>query len=321
MSHQVETIAYAHKAGSKDAAYQVPWHGLGTPVSNKLSAEEMQVAAGLDWEVKRYPQFIKFNGKNILSGEDALVRESDGRILTHISENWEFIQNSEAFDFFTKFVKEGHMEMNTAGSLRDGQLVWVLAKIKKSFTVGKGKKDLIENYLLFTLPHQYGKSIDIRNTPIRAVCNNTVTLALAGKNDLMVKVSHRQKFDPDLVKETMGLADDKFGQYQEMAEFLAARKFKKALLGKFFNDVFPSNSKKDDEKVSRPARLCLESMDTQPGHELGEGTWWQAVNAVTYNIDHVLGHSADTRLQSSWYGINRKKKLFALEKAVEYANS
>jgi len=62
-------------------------------------------------------------------------------------------------------------------------------------------------------------------------------------------------------------------------------------------------------------------MDTQPGAELGAGTWWQAMNAVTYLTDHELGRSADTRLNSAWFGINQARKLKAVNKAVEYANA
>ena len=69
------------------------------------------------------------------------------------------------------------MEMHTAGSLKGGQQVWALAKIKESFDVF-GKEDTVESYLLFSNPHQYGKSIDIRFTPIRVVCNNTLTFSL-----------------------------------------------------------------------------------------------------------------------------------------------
>ena len=36
MSHNVETMAYAG---------EVPWHGLGVPVSNDMSAYEMMEAA------------------------------------------------------------------------------------------------------------------------------------------------------------------------------------------------------------------------------------------------------------------------------------
>lgn len=321
MPANVETIAYAYQKGSKESAYQVPWHGLGEPVSNDLTPEQMLKKAGLDWTVERCPQYIKWKKKEIAAGKDALVRSTDGKILTHISEDWEPVQNHEAADFFRDFVKEGHMEMNTAGSLRGGELVWFMAKIKKSFALRFNKKtDLIESFLLFTLPHEYGRSLDIRQTNTRVVCQNTINLALSGKSEFMVKLNHRSKFDPEIVKEALGLADKRFEEYKEMAEFLAMKKFKKALLGPYFEEIFPSNSKKDDEKMSRPAKSCLESMDTQPGHELGEGTWWQAYNAVTFNIDHVLGHGQDTRLQSAWYGQNRKKKLKALELAVEYAN-
>ena len=35
--------------------------------------------------------------------------------------------------------------------------------------------------------------------------------------------------------------------------------------------------------------------------------------------DHLQGRSTDGRLTSAWYGRNRKVKLKALDKALEYA--
>ena len=101
---------------------------------------------------------------------------------------------------------------------------------------------------------------------------------------------------------------------------------KKAQLEEYFATIFPTTAVANDEdeeevKLSRPAKTALEAMDSQPGHELGQGTWWQPFNAVTFAVDHKLGHSVDTRLQSAWYGANRKKKIFALEKAVEFAQA
>jgi len=321
----VETIAYAYKKDSKDAAYQVPWHSLGEQKDPNATPREFQKSAGLDWTVERCPQFITWHGKKVPTGKDALVRSTDGRILTHVTPEWIYPQNSDFFDFCEDFAKKGNIEMNTAGSLRDGNLVWILVKLKRSFALRFGKKrDEVENYLLMTLPHEYGKCIDIRGTNIRVVCANTMALALAGKSDMQVKLNHRKAFDPEEVKDILGISDKKFEAYKEMAEFLAAKKFKKALLGAYFDVVFPSTAKPDEDgevKLSRPAQTCLDSIDEQPGHELGEGTWWQAYNAVTFNIDHVLGHSDDTRLQSAWYGDNRKRKLVALEKAIEFANA
>jgi phage/plasmid-like protein (TIGR03299 family) len=218
------------------------------------------------------------------------------------------------------------MHMHTAGSLQNGRYVWVMAKVDESFTLFRGK-DRIENNLLFTLPMIYGKKIDIRFTPVRVVCNNTLNLALQSRGDLAVSLNHRRAFNPNLVKETLGIASDKLKKYEEMAKFLASKKAKEDDVVEYFATLFPATGKKadaanDNELVlSRPARLAMDALETQPGHQYGAGTWWAPFNAVTYNADHVLGHTADTRLTSSWYGANRKKKIEALELALDYANA
>ena len=42
-------------------------------------------------------------------------------------------------------------------------------------------------------------------------------------------------------------------------------------------------------------------------------------NTVTYMTDHLQGREGDSRMVSSWYGRNRKVKLNALDKRLEYA--
>jgi phage/plasmid-like protein (TIGR03299 family) len=320
MSHEVETMAYAG---------ETPWHGLGVSVHNDLTPKQMLVKAGLDWKVELEPQYIKRgegrNRKEIESGQLALVRDSDDKILTYVTEEWKPNQNEVAAEFFKDFVLAGDMEMHTAGSLREGQMVWFLAKVNKSFTLKRGRKeDLVESYLLFSNPHMYGKSIDIRFTPIRVVCNNTLTLALkGGKSDMVVKIDHRRKFDPNLVKTTLGLADTRMTEYKEMAEFLVSRKAKKEKVLEYFRAVFPATEgsalAKDPDYLSKPAQKMMELMDTQPGADFAAGSWWQPFNAVTYGVDHVLGHAQETRLQSAWYGTNRLRKVNALHAAVVMA--
>lgn len=316
MAHMVETMAYAG---------EVPWHGLGVPVINDLTPAQMLDKAGLNWTVDKVPAYVDYNGQKLDTGKQALVRSSDNRVLTMISEDWEPVQNETAFEFFNDFVMEGDMEMHTAGSLKQGNMVWALAKVKDSFSLFKGK-DTVESYLLFSNPHEYGKSIDIRFTPIRVVCNNTLTLSLNQKSDMMVRLNHRRAFDADMVKQTMGLAKNKLGQYKEMAEFLTSKSYKADTVVEYFQTVFPLAATKLTEeeqklKMSRPAATAHGVLESQPGAEFGAGTWWQAFNATTFAIDHLLGRSADTRIQSAWYGVNRNKKIQALEKAVEFANA
>ncbi len=67
--------------------------------------------------------------------------------------------------------------------------------------------------------------------------------------------------------------------------------------------------------------MAYDVLDTQPGAEFARGTWWSALNAVTYVTDHQLGRAGDTRLNSIWYGANRTKKIEAVKKAVEFAEA
>ncbi len=315
MAHELEMIN-----GTAQMAYagETPWHGLGTKVDANVSTDEMMKAAGLDWTVSKHSVYASVKGNYIATGQEALIRDTDNKVLTTVGKGWTPVQNAEAFDFFSEFVEAGDMEMHTAGSLKGGEIVWALGKVKSSFELFGGDK--IESYLLFTNPHQYGKSIDIRFTPIRVVCNNTLTLSLSGKKDLMVRLTHRSGFDVEQVKNVLGIANSKMDTYKETAEFLGSKMFTADKLNEYLDEVFPVAGKKSKE-LSRPAKTVKDLMETQPGAEFAEGSFWQAFNAVTFATDHVLGNTDDTRLYSSWYGPNRNRKMFALEKAIEYAEA
>ena len=318
MAHELEMIN-----GEAQMAYvgDVPWHGLGTKVEHDLTPGDFQKVAGLDWTVEKQP-LTTATGIPI-KNKEALVRTSDNSVLDVVGTGWNPVQNSEAFEFFHDYVMAGDMEMHTAGSLKDGQMVWALAKTKESFELFKG--DQTDNYFLFTNPHQFGKSINIRMTPIRVVCNNTLTLSLSQDTDKMVTVNHRKAFDPDMVKEQMGIAKEKMEQYKSMAAFLGGKRATGDNVIQYFNEVFGAPAKAKEDGVlpftSRNAKIAMENLNTQPGANFAQGSWWQAFNSVTYMTDHLQGREGDSRLQSAWYGRNRKVKLNALDKALEYAEA
>jgi len=313
MAHMVETMAYAG---------ETPWHGLGVKVPSDLSPAQMLEKAGLDWTVQKIPAFANIDGQQTNVGWSALVRSSDKEVLSVVSNDWNPVQNHDAFEFFHEYCAAGDMEMDTAGSLRDGQIVWGLAKIKESFELFKG--DRVDSYLLFTNPHKFGQSIDVRFTPIRVVCNNTLTLSLSQQVERVVKKSHRTEFDPAQVKEQLGIATHKLAKYKEMAQFLGSKRYTNETLTDYFNRVFPVlayNKEKGPQRktLSKSATRALEIIGTQPGANFAEGSWWQAFNAVTFMTDHEIGRTADSRLTSAWFGPNKNLKVKALETAVEFA--
>lgn len=318
MSHNVETMAYAG---------ETPWHGLGKKVHADLTPEQFLVEAGLDWRVEKRPSYFENKeGVFVPNGTFTLVRDIDDKVLTDgVGRDWHPTQNHEMAGFFHDFVMDNEISIETGGSLQDGKIVWFLGKTKRAFSLKfNGGEDLVENYLLFSLYHKFGFASDIRNTDIRVVCNNTFSEAHGKEATHNVKFDHRQAFNVEEAKLTLAASYEAQRKYREKAEFLSTKYIGGADPLDYFQDLFPTASKK--KEYSRNALLCNSVMETQPGAELGEGTWWQAFNAVTYAIDHKIGKIEDNstqvraeRLQSSWYGHNRKTKTDALELALGYA--
>lgn len=314
MSHLIENKAYVG---------ETPWRGLGVPIANNLSAKEMQKVCGADFAVRKYPEFIEIKkDERHYTGNFSLVRSDTNTVLDSVSEEWLPVQNDEAFEFFHEFVHEGDMEMHTAGVLDYGRRVWCMAKVKESFSLFRGK-DRIESNLLFSSSHQYGKSTTVMSTPIRDVCNNTLQLALSGKSDMSVRVTHRRKFDPEVVKTTLRLNTKRLETYKEAAEFMASKTADPIEVLKFFSDLFPLTSNKNRKEgpsaISRNATALMEILETQPGAKLGAGTWWAPFNAATYFVDHLAGQNDNNRLLSAFFGVGRERKINALKLATNYA--
>jgi len=324
MSHNVETMAYAG---------ELPWHGLGVPVSNDMSAYEMMEAAQLNWTVKKVPLYREFKGNLAGAWKDytkeyrpidnkmALIREEDNTELDVVGKNWHPVQNQEAFDFFYDWVEEGKMEMHTAGSLSNGKIVWILAKVNETFEVVKD--DVVESYMLFTNPHSFGTSLNVRFTPIRVVCNNTLQLAL-GQHSNGIRLDHTKKFDPHMVKDALGLATNSMIQYSDQAKHLVNKMSTKESRDEYFSKLFPMTHHEQEVKGyvrSKKAAYAnrLHNNGT-PGAGLVKDSWWDTFNTVTYMYDHKLGKSNASRVRSSWYGDASKSKQEALTKALQYAD-
>ena len=314
---QIETSATVGKC---------PW-GIGTQVSNDLSPQQMMEKSGTNWTVEKCPTFAAKEGVDLIpTGKEALVRSSDNKVLTQVGGNWEPCQNETAFEFFNEYCLEGGMEMSTAGSLKGGKMVYAMARIKESFDILGG--DQVDSYLLFSNPHEYGKSIDIRFTPVRVTCMNSLAMALKGRAINGAKINHRRAFDADHVKVTMGIAHRRFEEYKEVAKFLASKRFTPESLIKYYNEVFPRtyqgknqvtvNEYKD---LTTNGQKAFDVLQTQPGAEFGRGSWWQALNSVTYLTDHEMGRSADTRMTSAWFGSNQNRKQVALSQAIDFAEA
>lgn len=336
---------------------QTPFHKLGTKIDNSMTLEEMKNAAGLNWELIKLPASVEYQSKGvpiierkrvkqpdgrrltqdvivgyedtgeiekIMTGANAYIRSTDHRVMIpNAPVGWKEFQNHQGFDFFQKFCDKGRLNMECAGMSADGKRVWILAKTTSAFNLFKG--DIVNQFIMLTIPHEYGFAIDMRDIPNRDICSNTLNLSLTDKdNSLKLKINHRKEFDPEAVSKTLHIAQGNFESYKKMAEMLGSRRATRADTVAYLNEVLksaPSASKKEDkpEFAGRLAKTAFEILETQPGAEFAKGSWWQPFNAVTYMFDHLVGESDESRLYQANYGYNKNRKITALDRALEFA--
>tara|TARA_B100000902_G_scaffold227942_1_gene216393 strand:- start:2275 stop:3237 length:963 start_codon:yes stop_codon:yes gene_type:complete len=171
MPHAVETMFSAN----------VPaWHQLGVVTKGALTSAEAIKKAGLDWTVTLRPM-VTFDPENGQAGfievpdHYASVRDSDMSVLGVVGNRYVPIQNMECFDFMDTVVDDSDAMYETAGSLHNGRIVWMLLNLNKSVQVDE---DVTHNYLLLTNSHDGSSSLKGLTTPIRVVCANTLRMAL-----------------------------------------------------------------------------------------------------------------------------------------------
>ena len=121
MAHMVQTMFSTRVA---------PWHGLGNVVQDAPNSEEALKLAGLDWEVT--PSDVVVNGL-IVPNYKANVRSDNGKVLGIVSDRYTIVQNREAFQFTDNLIGSGDVRYETAGALKDGRVVWMLASLEKEY--------------------------------------------------------------------------------------------------------------------------------------------------------------------------------------------
>lgn len=313
MAHEVETMAFAH---------EVPWHGLGNRVEESVSIDGMLAAAGLDWDVVPHECFTEIGGKRIKVGRSALVRSTDGKILSVTGEKWKPFQNRDALEFFREYTEAGGATLETAGSLRGGKIVWGLARVATGFTINGN--DHVKGYILLVSPHEVGQAITVRTTSVRVVCANTLAMAGGVKGaNAEYRQSHVKNFDVKAAKETVQLVKEQIAEMKLEAEALRSLKLSQydtvRFLASFFQPIPEEEAKLTSEKertkllINNPSLQntamagILWANEKAPGATPGNG--WGVLNGVTYWADHMAGRLPDARLFNSWLGDTGRQKV------------
>jgi len=147
----------------------MPWHRLGTVLKTPpATAADAIKLAHLTWRVEKKPLFVGEEHR-AFPGEYAMVREDrwqmgeEEAIFGQVSEDYEPLQNIDAFEFFDKTIESKQATYESAGALYGGKCVWVMAKLREYSVIAAD--DLIARYLLLTHRHDGTGAIQVSSRP------------------------------------------------------------------------------------------------------------------------------------------------------------
>jgi phage/plasmid-like protein (TIGR03299 family) len=319
MSHEIETMFYQH---------ETPWHGLGRYVDHAPTAAEAIQAAGLGWSVEMQPVYVR-NADGTYSevpdtsaARKAVRRDTDGKVLAVLGDQYTPLQNADAFNFFDPWVQAGHFEYESAGSLKGGRRVWVLASMADGVReVVHG--DAIKAHLLLTNTHDGSGVVASLFTNVRVVCWNTLTAAL-GEGTTVAKARHTRgvQLKVEQMREGVAALHEQFAAALEKYRFLASAPMNTRTLELYVKALFGHEA--DAEGLPKGGAPIINLFESGKGQQLPgvRGTMWAALNAVTEYVDHHRngnGDAVDRRLESAWFGQGAELKRKALELAIKGA--
>ena len=275
-----------------------PWHNLGTPVQEAPTSADALHLAGLDWDVVPHPVKDAETGL-IIPDTFSNCRSSDNTSLGIVSGRYKIIQNVDAFRF-TDELLGGDVRYETAGSLKEGRTIWLLAKLPETEILG----DKFEQYLCFSNSHDGTGRVRVCCTPTRVVCANTLSLCLStAKRSWSMTHAGNIEYKMEEAHKTLELAGKYISNLAVAADHMANTRVTEEQFNTFILNLFPttddmSDRQKANAQTSRNSLIRLYEMEDIKKFE---GTQWGVINAVSDFATHVApARMTDTYWENNW---------------------
>ena len=286
MAAEVESIMYAGA---------VPWHGFGNcvgdaAVDSKIALKE----SGLGWEVEKRPIFTTCGSKDNVASMQAIddhcaiVRKTDDRVLGVVGAGWEPLQPFEMFDWTDSLVAEKLIKYHTAGSLRGGKKVWLLAQFDETVIL---PEDRVGKFLFLLNGYDGAQSIVINSTAVRVVCMNTARMAIGDgrANEIRIRHTASMKERLDATRNALGIAKEQSRGYDALLKAFAQIHMTGDRWTEFSKVLIPDNpTAKHNTRAANARQKLLSLAVTGVGQDIPgvAGTGYAAYNAVTEYVNY-----------------------------------
>lgn len=320
------------------------WHGLGTTIEAYPTSAEAIKYAGLDYTVEKRPLFT-IDDNNLASNNweaipdievpnyFATARTDNDEVLGVVGNDYEVVQNVNAFDFFDSIVggKEGIL-YETAGALGKGERIFITAKLPDYIRVGRD--DLIEQYLFLTTSHDGFGSITAAFTPIRIVCNNTLNAALRGAANT-IKIRHTASAHDKLneAHKLLAISNQLAGELEEVFNHWSKIRITDSAVKRLIQfamapskEVLQNLLAGKEDQLSTVFNNVVSSIldysftnETQQGATT-KGTLFGAYNSITGYFQNVRTfRNEESKLKSIMFGTGLQRSQTAFNLCEEFA--
>lgn len=320
MAHGImenDTIAYNNQNGK-------PWHEIGYANDGYMTAKQVIEHANLGWEVEKFPMTVPYGDTTLeVPNNFAMVRKDTHDILGVVGNQYTPLQNTEAFEFFDNIVDAGEAIYDVAGSLYNGRKVFVVAKMPDYIQVGQDDRDVIEKYVVLHNTHDGTSPVVAMITPIRVVCNNTLTWALKDSRTRQIRIRHSRNVVSRVAEASMllGITNKIYTQLDGIFNQMSSVQLNTEQMNEYF---LASLGKDALEKVATRTQGMVEDLFALVEEGAGvdykgvRGSLWGSYNAVTEYVDHVKNYKEGTpKMDAILYGSGATIKENAFRQALK----
>lgn len=285
MSANIDTMMYVK---------ETPWHGLGHRYEEApKTPQEIITAAEMDWTVATAK--MKTDMHNDVLNYHAIYREDNNMVLGVVNRARPIVvQNIDTFNAFEQILGR-EVTVDTAASLGHGETVFGCFKINEGYKI---LDDDIDHYFVVMNDHlKADGKITILNTPIRVVCQNTLSAALNNSiYKLRIPVLSDKNVNAELARKIISGAGSAIDSLSTNADKMVGKKVTRAHVEAVLDELFPFIESKGEESLHSKANERMEMIrstfltECMGADNLGNyrGTQYQVFNALTDFESHYF---------------------------------
>lgn len=262
------------------------WDGLGNNVVGAVDSSNAMQMAGLDWTVSSREIFL---GDGTLCNKWYMnVRDTDNMQLGIVGERYKIVQNSEAFAFTDELLGEG-VKYETAGSINNGKIIWLLAKLPDKFNI---LGEPIDPYVVFTNTHDGSGAVKVAMTTVRVICKNTLNMALKTASRTWT-ARHTGSIENKLndAMQTLELASEYMDAQKNLFEDLYKIKTPDSKIIQFVDALVPVTDKMTARQLDNVQKIrsdILYRYNDAPDLKVLDKTGARFIQAVADTTSHII---------------------------------